>query len=1012
MKALKKNLNKVANTIDGIGSGIGQSITQVRDKLIFESNDDFRAPPIISSVPSFARVTLDGDTGDTAQAETSTAGDRDEDLKGLSRSTPFKHVFKNQGTLDVDVQPLSTGINGAERLENVVSVFSDETRVRDTSEAGHWWTFDDSNYLCISVREGKGLMAVDHSCNSSSTFVKVKIGDPEVDMLEESETRLCHRNRSPLWAQNFFYPLAGLTPDTRICVSVTATNVGRINILDYFAGQVLTTLGHLLGPTEDIMEPIPRWYKLTRRRPTDKVSGELLLIVAVIPRSFYETVSWSEDPSNLLDPLTHKNLMKGYSLYTNLKELKLLKINMDCDEDISSSLDKLAVELRMGSISIKKPVRVKDTQLTNEGAATRVLTCSFESEVIAFPLDSCFDTPLKKLSRKDRDEVGDFKIYLMHGKDVLAKTQVPVWDIPLLEEDEYSFEDEIPLAEMTSDKRVKSAICKENVDTFLKQLAGIQDSVTNSSSHYSGSVSSQFSADPGVQIQPLATTSANAALPTISSGRVHISQSIPDLIQSSVQKPPGIKEKASSRRSSIHEPGELMPEKSSTFPISGARGGSKLSDIPQAEKSAPCLTGLALARNLLRGEKGRYLYKRSMESYTAVITSSPELVCWMHLGPNKTQQGQSLDEPAGGGAMHADYVTEQDSGTLNEGGLSAANDGVVEPIKLPPNLSNLVIEVLVAGKPDEVFDKCFSAESSFRTRMVVKEGLRDVKLGDWAPDPNKSASTGYKDVKSRSMTYIRPLQIPVPMAPKQCNVTETQWMIAREPGGFVFEKKVSTDGPKCDCFYMTILVTGAPHGSSGTKISASFQIEWIKSAGFLKGAIEGGAISSTKKLWLDLVGELVKELGPPVMTAVVNKKRKDDPAGVITTTPDGRRGDSPFSVAEEGAAPTQTPDTLAAAGSATGTKSQHLSRLPTMSNVLLLLHASAVFLLILLLLNSWIQTSSLKVILGTLQTMQTQQSLIVNPEADRLDTLSDLLVVVKHLLSQIRGNSASDLVEG
>jgi hypothetical protein len=49
-------------------------------------------------------------------------------------------------------------------------------------------------------------------------------------------------------------------------------------------------------------------------------------------------------------------------------------------------------------------------------------------------------------------------------------------------------------------------------------------------------------------------------------------------------------------------------------------------------------------------------------------------------------------------------------------------------------------------------------------------------------------------------------------------------MIAREPGGFVFEKKVSTDGPKCDCFYMMILVKGAPHGLSGTKVSVSFQV--------------------------------------------------------------------------------------------------------------------------------------------------------------------------------------------
>ena len=43
---------------------------------------------------------------------------------------------------------------------------------------------------------------------------------------------------------------------------------------------------------------------------------------------------------------------------------------------------------------------------------------------MVLPLKSCFDVPKKKMSKKQRDEIGDLKIYLMEGKEAVAKTQV------------------------------------------------------------------------------------------------------------------------------------------------------------------------------------------------------------------------------------------------------------------------------------------------------------------------------------------------------------------------------------------------------------------------------------------------------------------------------------------------------------------------------------------------------------------------------------------------------------
>ena len=37
-------------------------------------------------------------------------------------------------------------------------------------------------------------------------------------------------------------------------------------------------------------------------------------------------------------------------------------------------------------------------------------------------------------------------------------------------------------------------------------------------------------------------------------------------------------------------------------------------------------------------------------------------------------------------------------------------------------------------------------------------------------------------------------------------------------------------------------------GASKTRVRISFKVEFVKSVGLLKGAIEGGAVGSTKKL--------------------------------------------------------------------------------------------------------------------------------------------------------------------
>lgn len=70
------------------------------------------------------------------------------------------------------------------------------------------------------------------------------------------------------------------------------------------------------------------------------------------------------------------------------------------------------------------------------------------------PLGQCFDVPRKKLSKKEKDEIADIRVYLSLGKDEpLAKTQMPIWDVPVVEDEDLASGDE----DETKNKKLKSS---------------------------------------------------------------------------------------------------------------------------------------------------------------------------------------------------------------------------------------------------------------------------------------------------------------------------------------------------------------------------------------------------------------------------------------------------------------------------------------------------------------------------------------------------------------------------
>ena len=58
--------------------------------------------------------------------------------------------------------------------------------------------------------------------------------------------------------------------------------------------------------------------------------------------------------------------------------------------------------------------------------------------------------------------------------------------------------------------------------------------------------------------------------------------------------------------------------------------------------------------------------------------------------------------------------------------------------------------------------------------------------------------------------------------------------------------KVSTTAPKGDTFFVLIQWVGVAEGTQRTRVRITVDIEFVKSVGFLKGAIQGGAVGGTK----------------------------------------------------------------------------------------------------------------------------------------------------------------------
>lgn len=112
-----------------------------------------------------------------------------------------------------------------------------------------------------------------------------------------------------------------------------------------------------------------------------------------------------------------------------------------------------------------------------------------------------------------------------------------------------------------------------------------------------------------------------------------------------------------------------------------------------------------------------------------------------------------------------------------------------------------------------------------RPPRLHPQDLREVSAGPWGPPGDANPAAGCAAaLRMRRVAYVKPLRIPIPLAPKQCHVWEEHRLVAKSDGGWVVECKCTNDAPKGDCFYVLVQLCGVHRASGAAQLRITMQV--------------------------------------------------------------------------------------------------------------------------------------------------------------------------------------------
>ncbi|GFR45637.1 hypothetical protein Agub_g7045, partial [Astrephomene gubernaculifera] len=271
-------------------------------------------------------------------------------------------------------------------------------------------------FICISIKEAIDIPPASAMPGATcDPFVRVALQRPGALPFAEAETRVITRNSYPMWEECLPFPLDYVTEDTSVTLRMFDKDIGHFNS---FVGQVSKPIPELLAGITELGQETPYRMPLQDRSGTPRKRGELVFGVSILGKQQYKemraVITAIQDPEQVYDQLA------PYRLHLKLHGLRELGGLGGLSQGQQAA--GLAVEISLCCFEARRALRcpVFGGEADPEG---------FEVEV---PLADAFEEQRGGAAGRGRNraQFGDIKIDLVCGKTRLAKTQIPIWDVP------------------------------------------------------------------------------------------------------------------------------------------------------------------------------------------------------------------------------------------------------------------------------------------------------------------------------------------------------------------------------------------------------------------------------------------------------------------------------------------------------------------------------------------------------------------------------------------------------
>ncbi|EFJ48846.1 hypothetical protein VOLCADRAFT_90520 [Volvox carteri f. nagariensis] len=596
-----------------------------------------------------------------------------------------------------------------------------------------------------------------------------------------------------MWEECLPFPLDHVTEDHSLILRVLDKDIGHFNsFLGTVSLPVREVLDNILMLDQEKVYRLP----LLDRQNQSRKKGELQFGVAVVAKQKYKEMRGFI--SSLQDPDTVHNSLKDYCLHLKLHSLKELgerggKRTADGGVLGAGMLSSLVIEVTVCSYTVRKPLsgQLVGGELDPEGVE------------LAVPLGAAFRDG-DVLKGKNRAQFGEVKVELLSGRTRLAKTQVPIWDVPVR-----------PLTPPEAEAEGEGEEGNSGSNSDREEGQQQQEKCNSRVSALGAGLS-------------LVSELAAAAAAAISGGRgsSEIGSAAPS---------PATLQQSTSRTSAAAKDDSQLPLPS---PTKATPPGATPPAPPSPSTSASPLP-------LWCGKK----YTRRMERLDRALNRSPVAVISMQLvkaEPGESYDGDSLAAGSVGAAAAAAGGAGGGVGDVFDG---ADVDSPAEPLAVPSFDGGLGVADFVVGVgPLALLKMVYGEGSELAERVGNVEKITGMKAGPWGPDPEGKA------LCMRDMSYMKPS----PVGPVA--VQSQQKIMIKHNGGFVVHQAVIPHVPSVGpCVRVLGQIVGQHVGPSRTRLIAAVKLEWFKSGmmvQMLKGKIEDGTPKDTRKYFDALKGEL------------------------------------------------------------------------------------------------------------------------------------------------------------